>query len=122
MTDADPSIGLFLRLLFNGTRFGPGKAQLLRGIRDTGSISSAGRAMGMSYKRAWELVGTLNAMFRDPLVVKSRGGPGGGGALLTSAGREVIDLYRAFERAAAAAGSEHLAALRSRRADIPGRR
>lgn len=96
---------------------GPGKAELLERIARCGSIAAAGREMGMSYKRAWELVGTLNAMFRDPLVARSRGGPGGGGAELTPAGREVLDLYRAFEREAAEAGAAQLAALTSRLRD-----
>ena len=93
---------------------GPGKAELLERIARCGSIAAAGREMGMSYKRAWELVGTLNAMFREPLVERSRGGPGGGGAMLTPAGQEVLDLYRAFEHEAAQAGAAPLAALRAR--------
>jgi molybdate transport system regulatory protein len=101
---------------------GPGKAELLERIGRCGSIAAAGREMGMSYKRAWELVGTLNAMFRAPLVQRTRGGPGGGGAVLTDAGREVLDLYRAFEREAAAAGAARLDALRARLNDIPEER
>ena len=75
--------------------------------------------MGMSYKRAWELVSTMNAMFQAPVVARMRGGPGGGGAVLTEAGREVLELYRAFESNAAAAGAVQLDALRSRLRDIP---
>ncbi|MGY6411999.1 MAG: winged helix-turn-helix domain-containing protein [Alkalilacustris sp.] len=93
---------------------GPGKAELLERIDRCGSIAAAGREMGMSYKRAWELVGTLNAMFRAPLVERTRGGPGGGGAVLTDAGREVLALYRTLERQAAEAGASPLDALRSR--------
>lgn len=92
---------------------GPGKAELLERIHRCGSIAAAGREMGMSYKRAWELVGTLNAMFRAPVVESTRGGPGGGGAALTAAGQEVLDLYRAFEREASSAGAAQLAALQS---------
>ena len=98
---------------------GPGKADLLEGIGRCGSIAAAGREMGMSYKRAWELIGTLNAMFRAPLVDSTRGGPGGGGAVLTDLGREVLSEYRAFEEEAAAAGAGRLAALRARLRDIP---
>lgn len=76
----------------------------------------------MSYKRAWELVGTLNATFREPVVESTRGGSGGGGAVLTQAGREVLDLYRAFEREVAAAGAKQLAALNARLSDIPEKR
>ncbi len=111
---------LRLRIVFGADEMlGPGKAELLERIGQTGSIAAAGRAMGMSYKRAWELVGTLNAMFRDPLVESTRGGPGGGGAALTEAGREVLALYRAFEASAALAGAEPLEKLRSKLAAIP---
>jgi len=111
---------LRIRIVFGDDEMiGPGKAELLERIARCGSIAAAGREMGMSYKRAWELVGTLNAMFRAPLVESTRGGPGGGGAVLTEAGREVLDLYRAFEREAAEAGAAQLGALRSRLKDIP---
>ena len=106
---------LRIRVVFGADEMiGPGKAELLERIGRCGSIAAAGREMGMSYKRAWELVGTLNAMFRDPLVESTRGGPGGGGAVLTQAGHEVLELYRAFEHEAAAAGAARLDALRSR--------
>ncbi len=112
---------LRIRIVFGDHEMiGPGKAELLERIDRCGSIAAAGREMGMSYKRAWELVGTLNAMFRDPLVERTRGGPGGGGAVLTDAGREVLSLYRAFEGEAAEAGAARLAALQSRLKDIPG--
>ncbi len=101
---------------------GPGKAELLERIDRCGSIAAAGREMGMSYKRAWELVGTLNAMFRDPVVESTRGGPGGGGAVLTEAGREVLNLYQAFEREVAEAGAGRIAALHSRLKDLPEER
>ena len=98
---------------------GPGKAELLDRIARCGSIAAAGREMGMSYRRAWELVSTMNAMFRDPMVTRTRGGPGGGGAALTEAGREVLALYRAFEREAMTAGAGQIAELQSRLRDIP---
>ncbi len=79
---------------------GPGKADLLEVIARTGSIAAAGREMGMSYRRAWQLVETLNALFRAPVVESVRGGPGGGGASLTATGRTVLDAYRRMEVAA----------------------
>lgn len=115
-----PGPTLRLRVLF-GTAgmIGPGKADLLERIDRCGSIAAAGREMGMSYKRAWELIGTLNAMFRAPLVTRTRGGPGGGGAALTELGREVLTLYRGIEDAAAAAGTPGMAALQDLLRDIP---
>lgn len=120
MAEPAHSPRLRIRIVFGDAEMiGPGKAELLERIDRCGSIAAAGREMGMSYKRAWELVGTLNAMFREPVVESTRGGPGGGGAVLTAAGREVVDLYRQFEREAAGAGAGVLAALRSRLKDIP---
>ena len=108
-------VTLRLRLLF-GDRlvFGPGKAELLARIGETGSIAAAGRTMGMSYKRAWALVEEMNAAFRSPLVASARGGAGGGGARLTDAGREVLEAYRAIlalTRAAAAPDLNRITAL-----------
>ncbi len=124
MTDAlsDQNGGphLRIRIVFGaGAMLGPGKADLLERIDRCGSIAAAGREMGMSYKRAWELIRTLNAMFRAPLVESARGGPGGGGAVLTDLGREVLSLYRAFERDAASGGNAQLAALQAHLRDIP---
>ncbi|MBE0414426.1 LysR family transcriptional regulator, partial [Yoonia sp.] len=109
-----------IRIIFGEREMiGPGKAELLERIDRTGSIAAAGREMGMSYKRAWELVGTLNAMFQDALVESTRGGPGGGGAVVTETGQRVIALYRTFEAQAAQAGAEQLALLDDLRRDIP---
>jgi len=83
-----------LRILLSTTRLGPGKADLLEQIAATGSISAAGRAMGMSYKRAWSLVEEMNAAFSSPLVLSARGGSGCGGASLSEAGELVLTLYR----------------------------
>jgi len=111
---------LRLRIVFGAAGMvGPGKAELLERIDRCGSIAAAGREMGMSYKRAWQLIGTLNALFRAPLVDSTRGGPGGGGAVLTDLGREVLGLYRAVEADAAAAGAPRLEALRALLRDIP---
>jgi molybdate transport system regulatory protein len=76
---------------------GPGKADLLDGIKATGSIAAAGRRMGMSYRRAWLLVETMNACFRAPLVATSRGGRAHGGAVLTATGETVLAAYRRME-------------------------
>ncbi|MFO1201203.1 MAG: LysR family transcriptional regulator [Tabrizicola sp.] len=102
---------LKLRILFDGAMLGPGKAQLLEGIRETGSIASAGRQMQMSYKRAWSLVEEMNAAFAMPLVASVRGGAGGGGAALTDTGVEVLRLYRDALTRAEAAAIEPVAAL-----------
>jgi molybdate transport system regulatory protein len=90
---------------------GPGKADLLDLIRDTGSIAAAGRAMGMSYKRAWLLVTTMNDCFKTPLVVASRGGSERGGASLTVAGEAVLAAYRRL--GAGIEASADLAAIRA---------
>ena len=111
---------LRIRIVFGDDEMiGPGKAELLERIDRCGSIAAAGREMGMSYKRAWQLIGTLNAMFRDPLVDSTRGGPGGGGAVLTHSGRHVLSLYRAFEQTAADAGAPHVEAMKMLMRDIP---
>ena len=113
---ADEQPCLRLRVVFGpGAMLGPGKADLLAMIEETGSISAAGRRMRMSYKRAWTLVETLNTLFAAPLVASSRGGEGGGGARLTGAGREVLARYRALERRAADAGADDIAALEALR-------
>lgn len=98
-----------LRIVFApDVMLGPGKAELLERIDNTGSISAAGREMGMSYKRAWMLVGTLNAMFEGPLVHSARGGRKGGGAIVTPLGQKVLHLYRAVETRAAESGAREL--------------
>lgn len=100
--------------------FGPGKADLLELIRETGSISAAGRRMGMSYKRAWMLVETLNAMFRAPLVESARGGAHGGGASLTPLGEEMLASFRRLQDAAAAAAAPEMAAMMRAARDVSG--
>lgn len=82
---------------------GPGKADLLDAIAQHGSISAAGRALGMSYRRTWLLVDEMNRCFRDRLVETLAGGGRERGARLTDAGRGVLDAYRWLEAAAAAA-------------------
>ncbi|KPF72084.1 hypothetical protein IP69_04430 [Bosea sp. AAP35] len=108
-----PALKLGLRLDFTpGGRLGPGKADLLEAIGRTGSISAAGRAMTMSYRRAWLLVDDLNRMFRQPLVEAQPGGAKGGGARLTALGLEVVAHYRAIEQAILEAGAAPIEALR----------
>lgn len=118
--DVSPTPRLRVRItLAPGAMIGPGKAELLERIGQTGSIAAAGRAMGMSYKRAWMLAEALNAMFREPLVASTRGGPGGGGAVLTETGQRVLALYReAAARAETAAGTQ-MSMLAGLRVDIP---
>jgi molybdate transport system regulatory protein len=94
-------------------RIGPGKIALLENIATHGSISAAGRAMEMSYRRAWELVEELNVLFGKPVVERQVGGRNGGGAQLTALGEALILRFRAVEQSATEAASEHLAALQA---------
>uniref|UniRef100_UPI001F01F314 winged helix-turn-helix domain-containing protein n=1 Tax=Falsiroseomonas oryziterrae TaxID=2911368 RepID=UPI001F01F314 len=102
---------LSLRIDLPGGRVGPGKIALLEAIEREGSISAAGRALQMSYRRAWELVDTLNQLLGTPAVATSPGGARGGGATLTEAGRRLVADYRAIEEAARQATAPRLAAL-----------
>ena len=92
---------------------GPGKIKLMELISQHGSISQAGKEMGMSYRRAWLLVDEINRIFKGPLVETQMGGSGGGGARLTKLGRDVVGRYRAIEGAAASATSANLKALKA---------
>jgi molybdate transport system regulatory protein len=83
--------------------FGPGKADLLELIAETGSIGKAASRMQMSYMRAWSLVQTMNRSFKKPPVVATHGGEGGGGAELTETGRQILALYRQLETKSSAA-------------------
>ncbi|MCU4180099.1 winged helix-turn-helix domain-containing protein [Bosea sp. BH3] len=107
-----PSLSLRIQLDPEG-RVGPGKIELLEKIGALGSISAAGRAMEMSYRRAWELVDELNTLFGKPVVERQTGGRNGGGARLTELGKALITRFRAVEQAATAAAAEHLAALQA---------
>lgn len=111
-----PDDGLtHLRITLSETAYiGPGRADLLELIASTGSISAAGKAMGMSYKRAWSLVQALNDGFGVPLVESSRGGANQGGAQLTEAGRMVLERYRAMQASTRAAIAEDVVALRQK--------
>lgn len=94
-------------------RIGPGKILLLENIDACGSISAAGRAMDMSYKRAWDLVDEINRICRQPAVERQTGGKNGGGAMLTPFGVSLVARYRKIERDAATAVKKELAALQS---------
>lgn len=76
---------------------GPGKMALLEAIDRQGSISAAARAFDMSYAHAWRLIAAMNRHFKEPLVSKTAGGQGGGGAHLTDTGRAVLSIYRSME-------------------------
>jgi molybdate transport system regulatory protein len=97
--------------LASGARIGPGKVAVLEEIARSGSISAAGRALHISYRRTWELVEELNATLGAPVVETAAGGSGGGGASLTELGQSVVSRYRAIEEDCAAAARKHLAAL-----------
>jgi molybdate transport system regulatory protein len=97
--------------LAGGTRIGPGKIALLEAIAREGSISAAGRALRMSYRRAWELVEDLNRGLGSPVVATAAGGSGGGGASLTPVGAALVSHYRAIEAEAATAAKRHVAAI-----------
>jgi molybdate transport system regulatory protein len=102
-------VRLTLRVDFGTDRaIGPGKVLLLEAIRDTGSISQAGRSLGMSYRRAWLLVDDMNRCFREPVVTAQPGGSQGGGAALTVFGEKVVEKYRKIEIQATAAAKPQL--------------
>jgi molybdate transport system regulatory protein len=98
-----PRPALFLRVELGSGRLGPGKVALLEHIRDSRSLAAAARAMGMSYKRAWELLAALNAMFDEPVAVTHPGRNVAGATELTPFGERVVALFRAVEVSAARA-------------------
>ncbi|WP_033057561.1 winged helix-turn-helix domain-containing protein [Sinorhizobium arboris] len=109
MRDTEADLRPILRIDFPpNDRLGRGKIMLLERIRETGSISAAGRAMDMSYRRAWLLVDALNRMFKEPAVDSQRGGKQGGGAVVTAFGEMLIARFRAMEATAQAAIAEDL--------------
>jgi molybdate transport system regulatory protein len=91
---------------------GPGKIELLEAIAQEGSISGAGRLLGMSYRRAWVLVSEMNHLLTSPAVNASTGGSHGGGATLTAVGKALIKRYRSMEAAASAAAASDIAAIK----------
>ena len=112
-----------LRLGFPGEQaLGPGKVRLLELIGETGSISAGGRAMKMSYRRAWMLVDELNHMFREPLVEARPGGTNGGGASLTETGSDVVRRYRAIESDVEVNSNAHIEAREKMISGAPKRK
>src|SRR5688572_26924197 len=96
--------GLTLRVLGrSAAAMGPGKAELVEHIARTGSISAAARAMGMSYRRAWQLVESLNRDFAESVVTTAIGGTRGGGARVTAFGARLVARFRRMEVKASAA-------------------
>ncbi len=90
-----------LRISFRKSiAMGPGKADLLEAIAESGSISAAARKLAMSYRRAWLLVDTMNGSFKAPLVETLTGGARGGGAQVTALGHDVVKRYREMEKKA----------------------
>ena len=104
----------------SGARIGPGKVALLESVHSTGSISAAARSMGMDYKRAWLLIDSLNRAFVTPAIERSAGGVGGGGAILTPFGQELLERYRRLEAAASALAKTDLKGLERKAASESG--
>lgn len=101
--------GVYLRE--HGPKIGRGKIQLLKAVRDRGSIAAGARSMGMAYRHAWLLLDELNRSFVDPVIVSSMGGSSGGGAHLTDWGAELIERFEEMDRLATRSVAEHLDAL-----------
>ena len=76
--------------------FGPGRLELLEHISETGSISKAATAMGLSYKKAWAMVDAMNTYGNSPYVITQKGGSNGGGTVLTGAGKRVMEAYKSL--------------------------
>lgn len=114
MKSRNRTLGVRLRIVLQADiAIGPGKADLMDGVKETGSIAAAGRRMGMSYKRAWYLIDAMNRCFKTPLVVAVKGGRAGGGAHLSPLGEEVLRRYRHMEELSTRALAEDLRALRN---------
>lgn len=103
MHDDNPSLKIKIQIYCGQEiAMGPGKADLLEAIIREGSISAAGRALGMSYRRTWLLVDAMNRCWDVPLVETAAGGSHGGGARVTQRGLGVLGQYRALQAAAGA--------------------
>jgi molybdate transport system regulatory protein len=117
-TDANagpPALRLRIRVMRDGdVLFGPGKADVLEAIRDSGSMAAAGRRLGMSYQRTHDLVAAMNAQFVEPVVAPAKGGSRGGGSLLTPFGAQVLATYREIEARAEAATAARIGWLQAR--------
>lgn len=111
-----PAISTRFRLrLTVGERvaIGPGKVALLEAIREHHSINAAAKALGMSYKRAWDLINELNASLAEPAVASVKGGSTGGGTELTATGMTLVALYRSVEERAELACKPELDRLKA---------
>jgi molybdate transport system regulatory protein len=97
--------------LSSGDRIGPGKIALLEAIRDAGSISAGARKIGMSYRRAWLLVESINAALEKPAVAAVMGGRQGGGAVLTPIGERIVEIYRSIETRARESANDEFRAV-----------
>lgn len=107
-----PQVRLMIRVAFGPSgALGPGKIRLMELIDEHGSISSACKAMGMSYRRAWLLLRSLNTAFKDEVISTKHGGNKGGGATLTPFGRMLLDRYKDIQAAASAAVGTELKSL-----------
>jgi molybdate transport system regulatory protein len=93
---------------------GPGKIALLERMRDCGSLSQAARELDMSYRRAWQLLDSLNTSFNEPVIVTSIGGKGGGGSEITAFGLELIDAYRTLEKEMTSRANQFFKSMRAR--------
>lgn len=114
MKAGNRTVGARLRVVLEpDVAIGPGKADLLEAIAETGSITAASQRMGMSYRRAWLLVSTMNQCFREPLVETEKGGARRGGARLSALGRDVLARYRRMERLTTEAVEPEMAVLRA---------
>lgn len=115
-----PSVKCRIRVMVEEEiAIGPGKAELLAAIRDSGSISAAGKQLGMSYRRAWLLVDAMNRCFKVPLVETATGGQSGGGARLTAYGEKVLDRYAAMMEEIDTIARAHLRGMRTLLRDAP---
>lgn len=90
---------------------GPGKIDLLQAIGATGSLSQAARKLGMSYRRAWLLLDSLNVSFSNPVVATTTGGKAGGGAALTAFGEALVSAYRELEKSFDAQAAKKMTAI-----------
>lgn len=114
MARCDPQLKLRFRVITDqACAVGPGKADLLRLVAKTGSISNAARQMNMSYMRAWTLVRTMNQCFSSDLILSVRGGKDGGGARLSPLGHKVLELYTEMEKESTKAAAPALRQIRS---------
>jgi molybdate transport system regulatory protein len=109
------SLKVRVRIDFDDLRsVGPGKIALLERMRDCGSLSQAARELDMSYRRAWQLLDSLNTTFNEPVIVTSVGGKGGGGSEITKLGVALVETYRGLEKEITALAQQRFRPLRNR--------